>query len=102
MMKSPDHSNSAGPHFRTWLPYLLIAWCLGWMAYGFVAYPNAPIKPCGDHVFCDKRHALHSEAEYEQFRHWQVVLFMSWPFGMGGGYVIRKRSRKSAIAGGKE
>jgi hypothetical protein len=89
--------STPGFPFLRVLPYLVVAWCIGWMAYGFFMYPNAPIKPCGNSTFCDKRHTEHTKAEYEQFSYWEMVLVMSWPFGMVSGYVIRRRKRPLAI-----
>jgi len=64
------------------------------MAYGAIRYPHAPIKPCGNDTYCDKRHDVHFTAdEYTAFRRWELLLFLSWPFGMAGGYVIRKRRK---------
>jgi hypothetical protein len=83
-----------GRTFLHWLPYLIIVWCLGWMAYGFLTYPYAPIKPCGTYTFCDKRHVEQTRQEYERFRYWEMLLFMSWPAGMVSGFVIRKRHRQ--------
>lgn len=97
MSKLTVQEISVGKHFLKWVPYLLIVWCLAWMAYGFAKYPHASIKPCGDKVFCDKRHTLYTQEDYDQFQRWQIVLFMSWPFGMGGGYVIRRRKRRAAM-----
>jgi hypothetical protein len=77
------------------LPYLIVAWCMGWMAYGFINYPYAPIKPCEHRVYCDKRHNEYTQAEYERFRYWETGLFMSWPFGMASAYVMRRRRRTS-------
>jgi hypothetical protein len=95
--KTSSHDGNSGTPFLNWLPFLVLAACIGWMAYGFVTYPYAPIKPCGHNVFCDKRHAEYTQAEYEQFRYWEMIFIMSWPFGMASGYVIRRRRRKSAI-----
>jgi hypothetical protein len=79
-----------------WLPYVVLAGCIGWMAYGFLTYPHAPITPCGINGFCDKRHGEHTLEEYERFRFWEMMLFLSWPFGMASGYVIQKRHRQSS------
>ena len=84
------------------LPYLVMAWCIGWMVYGFITYPYAPIKPCRNDLFCDKRHNEYTQVEYEQFRYWEMVLFMSWPFGIASGYVIRKRRRQAASIEARE
>ena len=64
------------------------------MAYGFITYPYAPIKPCDQNMYCDKRHAEHTQAEYEGFRFWERLLFISWPFGMASGYLIRRQKRQ--------
>jgi len=84
----------SGKPFLHWLPHLVLAWCIGWMGYGFVTYPHAPIKPCGDNAYCDKRHAAYTEAEYEAFRRWQTILFVSWPFGIASGYLIRRKRQR--------
>jgi len=79
--------------FLYWLPYLVLAWCIGWLVYGFIMYPYAPIKPCEENMYCDKRHGEHTLVEYEQFRYWENILFISWPFGIVSGYLIRKNRR---------
>ncbi|WP_296953248.1 hypothetical protein [uncultured Massilia sp.] len=88
-----SHEGKRGMSFGRLLPYLVIAWCLGWMGYGFASYPYAPLKPCGRDVFCDKRNNEYTLREYEDFRYWETVLFVSWPFGMVAGYVLKKRKQ---------
>jgi len=79
-----------------WLARGVIAWCFACMGYGLVHFPDAPIQPCGPDHFCGKRDTPHTREEYDAFRLWEKVIFLSWPFGMASGFFLRSRSRAGA------
>jgi len=64
------------------LAAVVVAWCAGVFAYGFVNFPANPYRPCGGGAYCDKLGRLHSKAEFEAFSHWNRMLLWSWPLGI--------------------
>jgi hypothetical protein len=87
---------TSGIRIKHWLPYLAVGWCITVFAFGLLFYIDAPFKPCDPGPYCGKSHQRHTEQEFSSFQRWQLTLFLSWPFGMGACYVIKKRRDKVA------
>ena len=65
-------------------------------AYGFVTYPDAPIRRCGADQFCGKSNKPHSEQEFKDFTNWESMLVLSFASAFVAGYVLQRRRRRSA------
>ena len=63
------------------------------LVIGILFFSDAPIKPCGSldgTQFCGRYGAPHSLDDYENFKIWQKLLFIAWPFGIFSAYYIKK------------
>jgi hypothetical protein len=64
--------------------------------YGFVTYPDAPIRRCGDNQFCGKWNKLHTEREFKEFGLWETALLGSFAFAVVAGGLLARRRRRGA------
>lgn len=90
---SPSGSNVPRSKFLRWLPYLVIAWCLSCMIYGFASFPLT-IRHCANDSYCDKYNKIYTEEEFGAFRQWQLITFASWPLGIVSVFVAVRRRRR--------
>jgi hypothetical protein len=70
--------------------------CIGVFVYGFINFPDAPIRPCGVGQFCGKSSALYPEEKYQAFVDWTTALIVSIPFGVASGFLLYWRARRRA------
>ncbi|MEW6761898.1 MAG: hypothetical protein AB1437_13840 [Pseudomonadota bacterium] len=85
---------ASGRHLKLQaLCFCLVLWCLGLFFYGLFTYPDAPYKWCGAWEYCGKRGSVIAQATFEDWKHWQGMLFASWPFGMLAGYGLKRLRR---------
>lgn len=75
----------------------ILAVCAGLLAYGFIRYPDAPIRPCGANQFCGKHDRPHSEEQYNGFLAWEEAFVISLPFGFAAGFLLERRNRRRAF-----
>lgn len=80
---------------KTTLAKLVLSGCIALLAVGFLSFPDSPIKPCGNlngTQFCGRYGAPHSIDDYENFKLWERLLFITWPFGLFSAYYLKKNS----------
>jgi hypothetical protein len=80
------------------LAQVVIGCCLAVFVFGFIHYPDAPIRPCGlldGAHYCGKLGGAHTREEFERFTLWQRTLYISWPFGIIGALYLRRQRIKS-------
>lgn len=71
--------------------YGVVGWCLAVFMYGIVMFTYAPYRACEGGPYCDKQKNHRTEAEFEAFKHWETLLFVSWPFGMIAALLLKKK-----------
>lgn len=82
---------------RTVLKILLGGVCAGgllWFLYGWFAYPDAPLHPCGQDRFCGKQGQPHTSADYEAFLRWQTSLFVTHPLALLAGLLLKRMGKR--------
>jgi hypothetical protein len=62
--------------------------------YGFVMYPDAPIKPCGEAAYCGRGGTLRSEAEFRAFRRWEVTFVVTVMIVIPSGFFLSRYKKK--------
>jgi hypothetical protein len=64
----------------TVIQYLILSPVALVIIYGFIRFPDAPIRPCHtiELQYCGKRKALHSESDYLEYRIVKKVLFTTF------------------------
>ncbi len=65
-------------------------------AYGFVTYPDAPIRRCGADQFCGKSNRPHTEQEFKEFTSWESMLLASFASAFVAGHLLERRRRRRA------
>ena len=68
----------------------VFAWCIVLFFYGAVMYTDAPYKPCDSGNYCGKTGRPHSRETYEDWKRWEGLLFVSWPFGMMASFGLSR------------
>ena len=66
---------------RKILAYFIGSLMLGVFAYGLLMFPDNPIHPCKEHVYCGKQGQPHSQSEFDAFSRWDAAMGW-WPLGM--------------------
>jgi hypothetical protein len=73
--------------------YLILAIMLGLFATFAVLYPDAPVSPCPS-GFCGKQGQVHTEADFRRFQMLETALFIVWPVGILGLFLLLRADRK--------
>ena len=47
--------------------------------YGFVKYPDTPIRPCLENKYCGKSGKFYTATDFENNKLWQTVNMVSFP-----------------------
>ena len=58
-------------------------------AYGFVRYPDAPIRPCGER-YCGKQGQPRTFEDYNGFQFWEGLLPWSFVLAFGGAVYLNR------------
>ena len=70
----------------------IFAIMLGLLATTAVLYPDAPLQPCQT-GYCGRQGQAHTEAEYRRFETLKTTLFIVWPAGMLGLFILLRADR---------
>jgi len=70
----------------------VLAIMLGLLATFAILYPDAPVQPCPS-GYCGRQGQAHSEAEYHRFETLKTALFIVWPVGMLGLFILLRSDR---------
>ena len=70
----------------------MLAIMLGLFATFAVLYPDAPVQPCPT-GYCGRQGQAHTEAEYQRFEALKTALFIVWPAGMLGLFILLRADR---------
>ncbi len=68
----------------------VIAGCMGLFLYGLLMYTDAPYQLCAGGAYCGKGGVPHSYATYMDWKRWEALLFVCWPFGMAAAFALRR------------
>jgi hypothetical protein len=49
---------------------------IAWFLYGVIYFLDAPIKPCGEEIYCGKQGQIRTEDEYKSFKFWETGLII--------------------------
>lgn len=80
------------PRLQVFL-FCIVAWCVSLLFHGLATYPDAPYKPCFAHGefngrYCGKRGSIPPQETVAAWKHWEGLLFASWPFGILAGVAL--------------
>lgn len=73
-LKLPDF---LPPKILKILPGLALIVCIVLLAYGFIVYTSAPIRPDGIY-FVDKSGSKYTYEQFRTFQKWEVAYIVSW------------------------
>jgi hypothetical protein len=71
------------------LLFCVIACCATTFFYGLIMYTDAPYKPCAGGYYCGKAGERYSYEMYKEWKRWEGILFVCWPFGIIASYGLR-------------
>lgn len=75
-----------------WLELFVLLACMGWFAYGIIAFPDAPYTICGE-GYCGKAGQPHTKDEYEAFLSWQQWLFIVFPLSWVMSVILHTKKK---------
>lgn len=70
----------------------ILAIMLGLLATFAVLYPDAPVQPCPS-GYCGRNGQAHTEADYQRFETFKTALFIVWPAGMLGLFILLRTDK---------
>jgi hypothetical protein len=65
---------------------------IGLLATVAVLYPDAPLQPCPS-GYCGQQGQTHTQADYQRFETLKTALFIVWPVGMLGLFILLRADR---------
>lgn len=86
-----------GPMMKLWnaARACVAAIMIGAFAYGWVHYPDAPLRACPEHGYCGKQGQPHTADDYTGFMDWVRVLIVVWPLGAAAMILLQRYKPKA-------
>lgn len=63
--------------------------------YGWIHYPDAPLRACPEHGYCGKQGQPHTPEDYARFMNWVRLLVVVWPAGVAALLLIHRYGPKN-------
>jgi hypothetical protein len=57
--------------------------------YGCGRFGNGPISECAS-GYCSTRGYIHSEADFKAYKAWEKTIFIVWPLGLLGLWLLNR------------